>query len=212
MDEDQVVEKQTWMQWVTIKEKSYKKDQFHNIMSMVLAYSIISTLYFGAFGYSSNSNAIWILEIISTVFFILEIFSCFLETYVDHKGEEVVALSKIAKNYIMRGFFMLDVVAAIPYFILDNKNYMLIRLIRLVYAKRIIKLFDIQKSSEWFISKIDEYIQRKSKIGLKFAMKTVFKIIKLITITLIITYTLGCISYILGDKITSIAGLDTSFI
>lgn len=63
----------------------------------------------------SYTNPLVIIDLIVDVMFIVDIFINFRTTFIDdQKGEVVSDPAKIAKNYL-KGWFVIDVMAAIPF-------------------------------------------------------------------------------------------------
>ncbi len=87
-------------------------------MIVCILYSVIYVPYNIAF-VEVTLHSVIIFEILVDLFFALDIFLMFFSEYEDPKsGEHVTNFKLIARNYL-RGSFFFDILAAIPFSIID---------------------------------------------------------------------------------------------
>jgi len=120
----------------------------------------------------------------------------------------VTDFEKIAKRYI-QGWFWPDFISLIPLQIAHHKFY-LIKLTRLTRFPEFMEFFNIS-SMHQFLVKSTTDSSRSSQIETQFLLKYLYKMFKLISSNLIITYFLGLMFYIISDSLNDL-GMDKTFI
>lgn len=112
----------------------------------------------------------------------------------------------IAKNYIFKGWFIIDFVAIIPFqYFLEGGNSgqkLQTKLVRLFRLPRMMKLIDINRFNQLLKSLFagGDGVQ-EDRIMLQYFVVYCFKIFRLFIIAFIITYFCGCLWYVLVDSI-----------
>lgn len=104
------------------------------------------SVYFITFIQEANQSTLsYIIDTLIEYVFVLDILLNFLQSYQHPETQDdVTDLKEIAKNYVFRGWFFIDLVAVLPFeqFIQQGKIAKLLRLFRL---PRLAKLFSMQK-------------------------------------------------------------------
>lgn len=113
---------------------------------------------------------------LADVIFLIDIFVQFRTTYFSVEGEEVRDAKKIAKRY-MKGMFMIDLIATIPW---ARTN---------IRALTLLKIFKVTR-----ITRFTKVIQ---KLELREDQKAMVKIFKLILTLLLIMHIIGCIWFLI---------------
>lgn len=93
-----------------------------------------------------------IIESIINVFFIVDIIINFRTSYMNtKKGEEIFDSKKIAKNYVYRMRFWIDLVSSIPFdmLMIDSLNFLniigMLKIVRVTKTSKIIQHLDVRK-------------------------------------------------------------------
>ena len=118
-------------------------------------------------------------DAIANILFFIDICVQFRTTYFSVEGEEVRDSKKIAMRY-MKGMFILDFIATIPWGIFEAS---------------ILKLLKIVK-----VSRITRFSKVIQKLELKEDQKAMVKIFKLILTLLLIMHIIGCIFFLIVEK------------
>ena len=127
---------------------------FDSLMLIVIAYSCFMSMYFAAFEFPIQNNAIFVLENICTVFFVVEIMTQFMRVEKNNNPEIKVTHSVIAKRYFMKGAWIYEWAATLPLYLIQRYKksedaneilYVALKLVRLVRIPRIINLLDLSK-------------------------------------------------------------------
>lgn len=132
-----------------IKRDSSLKGAFDIVMLFVSVYNIYGNAYYSAFE-AGLDNQLWFLlfdNIIELLFFI-DMCCCFCQEYVDQETfSEVSDIKAIAINYL-KGSFIFDLLAVIPFEIIFNRYVSkprLWRLMKLLRMPRLSQLLDVEK-------------------------------------------------------------------
>lgn len=104
-----------------------------------------------------NFNAFYVVEIIAMIIFIVDMIINFRTTYPDQNNEEIIKGDMMAKNYIKRGSFFIDLIATLPVpeilLIFKNLN---IYGIKYYYLVRLLRV--------WRINQIDNLISNENHL------------------------------------------------
>lgn len=146
----------------------------------ILCLAVLTSFTVGfEFVISSLSESTWytIASIMIDLLFLFDILLQFRTTYFSVEGEEVRDWKKIANRYL-RGMFIIDVIATIPWSLLN------------IHATlTLLKIFKVTR-----ITRFSKVIQ---KLELKEDQKAMVKIFKLILTLLLIMHIIGCIWYLI---------------
>ena len=140
---------------------------------MVLALAIITSFAVGfelVLKSLSENEHYAILTYVFDFLFLIDILVQFRTTYFSMEGEEVRDWRKIAIRYI-KGMFLLDFIATIPWALIAN----------------ILKLLKILK-----VTRITRFTKVIEKLELKEDQKAMVKIFKLILVMLLTLHIIGC--------------------
>lgn len=109
--------------------------------------------------------------------------------------DEIYNYKEIAKNYVFRGWFLIDVVAVFPFetFMSQGKLAKLLRLFRL---PRLFKLFSMQRFKKLMKSLAKN--SQEEKIQLMTQIEYTYKIFRLIIVAVTVTYFIGCFWYLIS--------------
>ena len=125
------------------------------------------------------------------IFFIIDIFIIFFSEIIDDRGNIVRRHRKIAIAYI-KGWFFFDVIACLP---LREAGYTdveyLLRLVRVAKLPNALNMIDGRGFSA-IIDFIYRYRKRSLDVKVNFTKRYFGQMLQLITILLLICYTLGC--------------------
>ena len=109
------VKKRSYIDYLIIKENSKLKATFDIYINIMVAYNCFTTIYFVCFN-ADQPQGIDIANYLVEVSFFFDIMFNFLTEYKDPETYETIrSLSKIAKKYVFRGWFILDFIAIIPF-------------------------------------------------------------------------------------------------
>jgi len=177
-------------------------------MICIVTYSCFITLFTICF----NQNIQWTCQLSDRVIYALEmlVFICFtidigLNFMRLPNSEEPAERthSAIAKRYVISIRFVLDVLATLPFFLIklkkeDKNKTLLLKLLRLARLPRLLRIMDIEKLSQmcdcFFSGKA-----RGRRVLFQNMVKNIFKVFKLILMTIMVMYFLGCVFYWLSD-------------
>ncbi len=112
---EKIVQKHGFFDRIIIKENSKWKAAFDIFINLLVAYSCFTTIYFVCFT-SYSTIEVDVINIIVEISFFFDIVINFLTEYKDPETYETIrSLSKIAKKYVFRGWFLIDFIAIIPF-------------------------------------------------------------------------------------------------
>jgi hypothetical protein len=131
-----------------IGEKSKWKAIFDIVMLMLVAYSCFTSVFYVAFASPSNITHIvfdWLVE----GFFLCDLVFNFFQEYKDPESyENVRNHKKIAKFYILKGWFFIDFVSVFPFVAIFKDNALLTKLFRLFRLPRLTKLINSSRVNQ----------------------------------------------------------------
>ena len=109
----------------------------------------------------------------------------------------------IIKRYMKTGEFFFDFVATFPFYLIPQENSdtdyaTLLKLLRMVRIPKILNLLDLTRFNK-FTDALVSGQTRGKKVQYQQAMKNIFKVIRLILLTVIITYFTGCTFYFVSS-------------
>lgn len=176
-----------------ISHRGRFKSYWEVIMELILAYNIITTLFFLAYQYPSGG--IMVFDLICWILFIVDIGLTFFTEYLDEKGYPIQSFRKITINYLT-GSLIFDVLAIIP---LRNAGYpqaeYLLRMLRLLKLPGVINLTDGTGVSYLLTYFCVGKREKDGKITYSFTTKIIASLVKLFIIIIFIVYFLGCFWY-----------------
>lgn len=139
-------------------------------------------------------------DIVVDCIFGLDILLNFVQSYKHPETyENITDLKSIAKNYTLKGWFVIDFLSTFPFGLFLNSGQVT-KLLRLLRLPRIIKLIDISRFSKLLESFLSNQ-SRDEKILLKYMLLYFYKIFRLIIIAVIITYFIGCFWWLLSSSL-----------
>ncbi|OMJ82217.1 hypothetical protein SteCoe_17113 [Stentor coeruleus] len=169
------------------------KSYWEVIMELILAYNIITTLYFLA--YQQPSGGMLVFDLVCWILFIIDIGLTFFTEFLDEKGYPIQSFRKIAFNYLT-GSLIFDILAIIP---LRNAGYpraeYLLRMFRLLKLPGVIDLTDGTGVSYLLTYFCIGKREKDGKITYSFTTKIIASLVKLFIIIIFIVYFLGCFWY-----------------
>ena len=146
---------------------------------MVLVLAVITSFTVGfelVLTSLDNDMSYKVFTYLADFFFLIDIMVQFRTTYFSVEGEEVRDWKKIAVRY-MKGMFLIDLVATVPWSLVAN---------------RLLKLLKILK-----VTRITRFTKVIEKLELKEDQKAMVKIFKLILVMLLTLHIIGCIFYMI---------------
>jgi hypothetical protein len=167
----------------------------------VIAYSCFTSMFFVSFDYPFvDDPLLYGLELVVLVFFSADLIFNFFREPAKAESDKVWTHTEIAKNY-MKGSFIIDISATFPFFLLNTgkANYGLyFKLLRLIRLPKIMNLLDMEK-----FNKVSEAlfagVQRSKRIVYQNACKNIYRVMRLVMQTVIITYFMGCLFFMISS-------------
>jgi hypothetical protein len=169
-------------------------------MLIIVAYSCFASAYFTAFDFPKGDLLLWNLEHIVFVSFTFDIIFTFVRIPDNGGDEKQKNHSTIAKKYLKSGMFFFDVLATFPFYLMSSSGDLGIwfKLLRLVRIPRIVALLDLSKFNK-LVESVSSGQTRGKRVVFQMVMKNVYKVFRLIMLTIIITYFTGCLFYFMSD-------------
>lgn len=173
-------------------------------MLLVIAYSCFTSSYYVAFDFPTELSLI-ILEHFVFASFTFEIIFKFMvmppNTDVNERSHML-----IIKRYLKSGQFFVDFLATFPFYLIqnndseDNNNAfgVLFKLLRMVRIPKILNLLDMYRFNKFLEAMVSGQTRGK-RVQYNLIMKNIFKVIRLIMLTIIITYFTGCCFYFVSS-------------
>ncbi|OMJ96019.1 hypothetical protein SteCoe_395 [Stentor coeruleus] len=192
-----------------ILKRNKKKHFFDVILSILMYYSVISSLYYLAF---KDKNAIGAaFDIFVWIMFTVDIILNFLTEYTDKKFRSILNLKLIASNYA-KTWLIFDLMAQIPlgWFGHPTAEYFL-RLIRVLKMEKNFVLININAISNklsGLFYKRDCRDKTQFKLKFRYACKIAKQMLKM----LFLTYFLACLWYYYVDYIIRKRHTDNDFV
>ena len=174
---------------------------FDAIYLAVIAYSCFTSMFFCSFDYDfMDDKLLYSLEFVVLVFFSADLIFNFFREPSKSEGDKIWTHTEIAKNYL-KGSFFIDTLATFPFFLIktEGSNFGLyFKLLRMVRLPKIMNLLDMEK-----FNKVSEAIfsgvQRSKRIVYQNACKNIYRVLRLVMQTVIITYFMGCLFYMISS-------------
>ena len=159
-------------------------------MDLVVAWSVVSSLYF--LGFDEESLATYIIDQLVRVLFIIDIVIIFLTEIINDRGNMERSHRKIALHYIKSGQLFLDVIACIPF---REAGYpdveYLLRLVRLRKLPNALNMIDGRGFSA-ILSFAYRKVTRNEKVNINYKNRYIGQMLQLLTILLLLCYSIGC--------------------
>ncbi|OMJ96182.1 hypothetical protein SteCoe_365 [Stentor coeruleus] len=176
-----------------IRNNSIVKRYWDIIMELILAYNVITTLFFLAYEYPTGGMLI--TDIVCWVLFIIDIVLTFYTEQTDEKNNSIKNFVGIANLYI-KGWLIFDLVAIIP---LRSAGYemaeYLLRMFRLLKLSGVIDITDGTGIS-YLLSYFNFGRREKSgKITYSYTSKIIASLIRLFITIIFTVYFMGCFWY-----------------
>jgi hypothetical protein len=132
--------------------------------------------------------------------FFLEIILKFMKVPDNATDDKVVTHSDIAKSYVKSGWFFFDLIATFPFYLITVAGAAgtWFKLLRLVRIPRVMKLLEAKKINN-FIRLVLNGQPRGKRVVLQLMFKNIYSVARLVMLTVIITYFLGCLFYFLSQ-------------
>lgn len=177
-------------------------------MLVIIVYSCFTSMYFAAIDFDICVPWIFWVENLVTVFFTLDIFFKFLRLP-ENKEPHQVTHGMIALAYIKSGSLFFEVIATAPLYLFNyfahtpckhepdggSQYSVILKLFRLVRIKRIFTLLEMNRVNK-LVESIFSNQTRSKKVVFSLIMKNIYSVFRLILLTVIITYFIGCIFYL----------------
>ena len=223
-DKDSKSQRRSCKQLLLFNPKDRLLSTLDSIMLIVIIYSCFSSAYFTAFGMDLCNAAIFWIENVVFFLFTLEIIFNFMRLSDSDDALKLTDHSSIAKRYLKTGMFFRDFLATFPFYLFtwaqldcvngteDGSDFGIwFKLLRMFRFQRIYKLLDTARFSR-FVEAVFSGSTRGKRVVFSLIMKNVYKVFRLILLTIIITFFLGCAFYFIssqqsGDTFISTFGL-----
>jgi len=182
-------------------------------MLVVIVYSCFTSMYFAAIEFDICMDWIFWVENCVTLFFTLDIIFKFFRLP-ENKEPSQVSHAKIAWDYFKSGGLFFEVIATIPLYMIDRFKYspcklekdagnysVILKLFRLVRIKRIFTLLEMNRVNK-LVETLFSNQTRSKKVVFSLIMKNIYSVFRLILLTVIITYFIGCFFYLWSSIFT----------
>ena len=177
-------------------------------MLVIIVYSCFTSMYFAAIDFDICVPWIFWVENLVTLFFTLDIFFKFLRLP-ENKEPHQVTHGMIALAYVKSGSLFFEVIATAPLYLFNyfaetpcvhdpdggTQYGVILKLFRLVRIKRIFTLLEMNRVNK-LVESIFSNQTRSKKVVFSLIMKNIYSVFRLILLTVIITYFIGCIFYL----------------
>lgn len=190
---------QTWYDKYIISSNNQIKHFWDILMEIVLAYNLITTLYFLA--YRHPTFGLMVIDTICWCFFVIDIFVIMISELISRRGLPIRSFKRIFKIYA-KGWLFIDVISVIP--LRAGGDYeveYLLRMFRLLKLPLIINFADgvgLGYFLTYFnIGKTD----KKGRVRYSFLFKIFASVFKLLVSVVFIIYFLGCFWYWFQRKV-----------
>lgn len=180
------------------------------VMLVIIVYSCFSSMYFAAIEFDICDNWIFQIENVCTVFFTFDIIFRFFRLPENKDGSQVTH-AMIALKYLKSGGLFFEVLATVPLYLIQRYQSdpckldegsgagvsTMIKLVRLVRIKRIFTLFEMNRINK-LVETLFSNQTRSKKVIFSLIMKNIYSVFRLILLTVIITYFIGCFFYLVS--------------
>lgn len=196
------------MKW---DSKSSFLNFWDGIMLVVIVYSCFSSMYFAAITFNICNNWIFQVENVCTAFFTLDIVFRFFRLP-ENKDASQISHYQIAIKQLKSGSLFFEVIATLPLYLFQRYKYdpckleednsssqtaTIIKLVRLIRIKRIFTLLEMNRINK-LVATLFSNQTRSKKVVFSLIMKNIYSVFRLILLTVIITYFIGCFFYLVS--------------
>ena len=178
-------------QKLQIKDASLFKKVWDIIMELILAYNVITTLFFLA--YEDPAGAMLVIDYVHWIFFIVDIGLTVFTEKINEKGFPIRKFKEIFWLYL-KGWLLLDILAVIPLRAGgggEHAEYYL-RMVRLLKLPGVLDLTDGTGVSYLLTYFSFGKRQKDGKVLYTYTAKIIASLIKLFISVIFIVYFLGC--------------------
>ena len=173
---------------------SLRKAWWDTFMDVLVAYSVITTLYF--LGFDEPGIEFYIVDQIARVFFIADIVLHFFSDFVDARGSTDHSHREIAANYFLNlsltSSFFVDFIAVIPFREMGQPDVeYFFRLLRVFKIPATLNLID-GRAVSLILREINSGGSRAEKKDNGITTKYITDLITLVVVMLLLCYGLGC--------------------
>jgi hypothetical protein len=170
-----------------------RKAIWDTLMDLFVALSVITSLYFLAFG---NENLEWrIIDGVIFVVFCADLIVNFVQVRVDSRGRDIDDIKGVALKYA-KGWLLFDFLAVFPFGFsagLWEVEY-LCRLVRLFKLPKALNMLD-GRGVSLIISFLKNGEKKDSAMGVSFTMKFYGELANMMLIMVLVCYALACLWY-----------------
>jgi hypothetical protein len=173
-------------------------------MLLIIAYACFSSAYYCAFDFPKGNQILVTFEHAVFSAFTLDIIFNLVrvpDSMVgpNAKRDHFVLL----KRYFKSGWLVLDLLATFPFYLINTSGGasslgMWFKLLRLVRLPKILNLLDLARFNK-FVETVVSGQTRGKRVVYQLIMKNVYKVFRLILLTVIITYFTGCAFYFISS-------------
>ena len=202
-------EEKSLYQKLLISHNSIFKNAFDIIVLILVNISSIRILYDYCFIETNDDyNNLFIdepLHFVIEAFFAIFIILQFFQTYQENTTLLIIRdFKKIALRYI-KGWFFIDFLSIIPfdYFIPDDSDLKYLKMLRFLRFPKFLQTIDVKRFDNLassFLTKGDSEDASK-RLNVIFNIRYFFKIIRLMIMSSLVAYILGCVWYLICLKV-----------
>lgn len=170
-------------------------------MLFVIAYSCFTSAYYISFEFPDN-DVLMIFEHVVFASYSIDILFNFMRLPPNQEGninaESERSHLAILKRYLKSGWFFLDIAATFPFYLFSNvSGGGGLKLLRMVRIPKILNLVD-ENRFDRIVEILVRSLPRDKRIEYRIVIKQLFKVLRLMLLTVIITYFLGCGFYLIA--------------
>lgn len=194
-DKGPIVQK-SWKDYFFLDPEKRFLNIFDTYMLLVIAYSCFTSAYYVAFSFPETQQLL-ILEHIVFGSYTLDILFNFMRL---PTSEELSNMKNpvqnprshlfLAKRYCLGYRFMMDFTATFPFYLISNEGSWL-KLLRMTRLPKVLNLVDEKRITK-LINFVVEGLPNDKRIKYRIHIKQAFSIMRLMLITIILTYFIGC--------------------
>ena len=182
-------------------------------MLVIIVYSCFTSMYFAAIEFDICLDWVFWVENVVTLFFTLDIIFRFFRLP-ENKEAHQITHAQIAIAYFKSGGLFFEFIATVPLYLLQRFQHdpcrldsdagqysVILKLFRLVRIKRIFTLLEMNRVNK-LVETLFSNQTRSKKVVFSLIMKNIYSVFRLILLTVIITYFIGCFFYLWAGLFT----------
>lgn len=198
-----IEERKSCKDYLFISPKNNLINYWDVLMNVIIAFACFSSAYYCAFDFPRDNRFLFGCEHVVFTTFTIDVILNFMRVH-DSVGQSTQpSHSQIFKKYAKSGWLFLDLLATFPFYLIkvrvgDNQFGMWFKLVRLVRIPKLFSMLKPEKASK-LMKNMYGGKDRGKRVFYKLLIKNIYKISRLILLTIIITYFTGCAFYFISS-------------